>query len=1195
MRIIEIEKGDFEILENIEWDENVQRSNELRFFPIESQLDDLVQSILPVGKDIPPSLLRKASATRDLAKNLYYETTGYTELGVPYAKTPRSEPLERSPIPNWIIPKLNGIEILRDQLISEDSSNYKVISSLPTQDKLLPIWESKLYSQYEKQKIIIGSGGNNFNQVPTVAIYDGFRVSNKGSEKVPNYVADPITKTSRMLNPYKIGRGVEQANGDILITPEVIYPAETFDINGWVILPSETDSIINKIKEDTIVNPPTTQIWFQDKPVVITEYRDIMNNRPTLDEVLEHIPKPPKGPSDKELLKYLKKYNLTLKDIPWNKFQSLFPGEDEPEDYSGKVEKFEIEQRTIPDTASLPQVYTPYQQGQTILNWILNQADGGGWVRVSHMLNSLKNKRETSIEISPILSQPNLEKTTIGECMNASSYSVMLKTGIFDSNTSTCVPVDILKRVEVQRRIKDRITHLSFISQLEEYKNDIEILLLMSKASDEMLRKEYQKVVVKEKEFEISSERATIMSILTDEEKPNSEKVQNIMNLLDDWKAIVENYQYFKDGIFLICSHSIEEIQTKNIDEFYNNFAIKDSGKRLCKYCGEVIGLSDWDTEEEYDEAGFKSLSRDVLEGTNSKIISEANTKKILLKNKLQIDVRYEGQIIFKLMMLLGIEPDEIQLDQFIRTAFSFTDLKMKGIPITQQQLLRELFGLAWFVILLKIHDPILRPTRQFPRLVFNLDGFPRSSNDTDYTSPMLDYLIGVLVYAYRQSSSINVRKGRDILISNIIDTPDKVRTGVINIIRSIVPTLGDIKFNNVEVGNGNAATIGVVAVEEINETTPNSLGQWLYGKILKSASMPILSGSDDLIDLIKNDYNSIFNRVKLLRKGYLEGSVQSIPLIVNTIKSSDGGLLSQNVILVESEDRSIGKSRVNNDEIRSIIKSGTEETIDTKLRAFIKKNPTKDKTVISLKRNDTNMKVVYECKIIEGIVRNLIRMFVGKTVNGYSSGVILSSDNDKVRASIRNVEAIVGKIPLLKYDGSYVKDILIAMNEFPSWVMPEIRYVFFEWCIRSVIDDLKNTFGSNLVMSAVELLSDIESEIYRYSQDEILDRIVKIRSKEREAFRTRLGQKSDAERNTIVDMMSIGLLESSVVVNMDDRAAFAEEVESESYSVLPLSQSQDNDEGIMSEYYENGNYGELMDSPDDDYSDYNLSKYSEE
>jgi hypothetical protein len=1192
MRIIEIEKGDLEVLEDIVWDESIQRSDRLRFFPIEQQLDDLVQSILPVGVDIPPSIMRKANEVRDLAKSLYYETTGYTELGVPYAKTPIVEPLEVGPIPNWIIPKVGGVEILRDQPI-ESSNLFKVISSLPD-GKKLPIWEANLYQQYEKQKIIVGNPGANYNQVPSVGIYDGFRVTNKGSEKVPNFVADPVIKTTTLLDSFKIGRGFEQANGDILLTPEAIYPADTYEINGWVILPEESQNVLEKIKKETIVNPPTTQIWFQDKPVVLTEFRDIMNNRPTISEVIEHFPKSVKSPYDKDLKKYLNKYNLTIKDIDWDKFESLFPSEPEPEPFSGKVEKFEIENRPIPDSASLPSVYPPYQPGLSILNWVTNQPDGGAWVRIAHAITSIRNKRETSIEISPIGAQPTLEKTTISDCMNADSYNAMLRTGVFDSANSVCVPVEILKRAEVQRRIKDRITHLALLKQLEEYKNEIELLLLMSKASSEMLQREYQKVDVKAKEFEISQERATILSILRDEEKSDSEKVQNIMTLLEDWKATVDNYQYYREGLFLVCQHAIEELQTKDIEEFYEKYAEKDNGRKSCKYCGEVIGQADWDLEEEYDENGFKSLSREIMEGS-IKATSEIQKKANLLKNKLQIEVRYEGQMIYKLMMILGIEPEEIQFDQFVRSAFSFTDMKMKGIPIVQQQLIREIFGLAWFVILLKIHDPVLRPTRQFPRLIFNLDGYPRSSDDENYTSSMIDYLLGVLVYAYRQSSSVNVRKDKDKFISSIIESPDRIRGAIMGALRQIVPTLGsEVKFNNVESGT-NAETLSIVSVAEIIENTPTSLGQWLYGKILKTPPMPILSGKQDLVDLIQKDYEEIVNKVNVLRAEYLSGVVQSIPLIVKVEKSMDGSVLDQNVVLFEAHMEEQNKINVENTDLRGIVKSSSESMLETRIRDFIKKNPTKDKTTISLKRSDTNMKVVYECKVLEGIVRNLVRMFVGKSVNGYSSRAIISSDNDKVRASVRNIEAIVGKIPLLKYDGGFVVDIMKSMNEFPSWSSPELRIVFYEWCVRAVVDDLKNTFGGNMVKDALDLLSDIESELYRYSPAEIADRIVKIRSKEREAFRTRLGQKSDAERNTIVDMMGLGLLESSVVVNMDDRAAFAEEVDAENYSVLPISQSQDNDEGIPTEFYENGNYGELMDDPEEDYTDYNLSKYSDE
>jgi hypothetical protein len=158
-------------------------------------------------------------------------------------------------------------------------------------------------------------------------VYDGVVAVNEATAARPAYSLKPAAKATRLLPAYVYQRGLPQNDGSVLLPPQVVYPAELRELRGWVVLPPGAAGVVDPrdvvagVLEDVLVDPPSVAgAWFQGKPVLLREWRDLAGNVPSVEEVLRHAPEPRPCPA---LAAHLAHWGLRLSDVPWALWRSV--------------------------------------------------------------------------------------------------------------------------------------------------------------------------------------------------------------------------------------------------------------------------------------------------------------------------------------------------------------------------------------------------------------------------------------------------------------------------------------------------------------------------------------------------------------------------------------------------------------------------------------------------------------------------------------------------------------------------------------------------------------------------------------------------------------------------------------------------------------------------------------------------------
>jgi hypothetical protein len=1221
--------ADFEVLEDIAFEEEVQRRN--RFFTLESQLDDLIQSMLPVGEDPPPSKLRQAIQKRELAKQLYYECTAYSPVGIPVAKASHAQPLERNPNPSWIVPYVEGVEIMHDVKPQDDAhGDFKVLSSKPppkgSQQRAL-LYQQQLIDLFERQRVLdSASKMDHLSYTGGPAIYDGVLIDRKTG------AVSQVVKKTRLLPAYTYWHGIVQGNGDVFTAPQTVYPAEKRQLRGFVILPPGHEGVdprdIASLEDvDAIIDPPSTTMWFNSKPVLLREWRDLENLRPSLQDVLEHAPVSSDIPT---LRKYLAYYGIIFKDLPWAAYQKLFVSEPgipfKPED----VARFELRERPVPDARLFPAVYDAYEPGQSIMGWLLSHADGGQWVRNMKALQSIPLlPAGPSASLLPAPQVPaDLPKTTPAECLKVRSWTEFRSTGVFQTETRKCVPVEIVHRLQELRRSNGRVSTKEWLAILNTQQKQIETLLSALKRSRDAQRVVVPLIQAEAMVASLTPQQVAIREVLDDNDISDSEKVTRLIELLDKlgvWKdasalgdETSPHLYYYQDMAggapsFLLCSHTLAGLQVKDLEAYYDQFAIIDGGSRVCKFCGEVIATDVMDTEFDYNEDGFKQVHRSVLD--NGPVLApKANEKELALKALLQTEIRADGRMLYSLLLLLGVDPDFMKLQDFVKTCFTQTDAYVLAnrnrIGAGLEALIRTLFGLAFFVLLLKTHEPALRPSRQFPRSAFTLEGYPRSKGDTEFSSPLLSYIIDAMAFVYRQSPWLPQKDAVVNTMKLASESPSRVRDYTLQFIRVLLGTMpDDVKFLTTPPSEIFSTTIQ--PINSISTESAEQYGAWLYGRILKKADIMDGRGANESMEgRIDADYWDIARRVEKLRDAWRNASARiALPLTLYPLAKEEAASLKQRGTRAIAIEKEVSvEHEIETPVLKALVAARTDAKLEAAVRDFGRPKMQLGPYLSGRTDLDTTTRLTYEIRVMVGVLRMLCRTFIGKAVHEYMEGAVrMTSELDKLRVAVREREALIAQVPLDETRTRWSRDLrecLDAAEGIDRRLSTDLQAVATRACLERGLAIVQDTFGKELTWNAYDALQKWESELYLPTDKFIADKLLQQRSKERFEFATRLGLKSDVERNIMVDMMALGLMRTSEVFDMEDRARMADTIEKEAAlelrreqnPMLPVVAGEDDNPVVPSAIYTNGDYGDVVDGNyEDDYDEAMNMRYDSE
>lgn len=727
------EPSEFRVLEDIEYDETIQRPEEIRFFTLDEQVGDAYEKMVPRGRTTKFELevLRKeAERMREL----------YEAYIVPTADTYELREPEYGKVFTWINPVY----------ASADIKKYSYAQSW------LPL--------YEEARIT----APNFYRSMMTALPHPFETEREGV-------------------PFALTRAEELVDSDGLYPlralPTFMYPRTRRHEDGrFDILEVPMENTVDNVnfvgyyakkRPLPVPNPlPDHPFLKSSDAVMIESTAPLSEIVPSLDAIMTHAVPVTADPYG-EGMKYLKMYDIQLSDIPWNSWKSRFP----PAEASGSQQEplaVDFPKPTGDEPSKkLLEYYAPYYPAQSSRYWLMDQLDGGELL--VHMLLSQVGQNGTVGMRPGSDAEFEYPKTTLAECdlmgLDFHDFSIrgtLRRTwGAKDKITYQCVPLELVKQERKREGYKGRIQWKEGSPKdiLEAY-----VTAFVDHRPMEFKFKKEEKPAPRPAK-DVPQLRKNIMAVLADDKRFAEDKLKDVGDLLRG-AILSENTYTDSSGLFLLCRHTMAILSGELANDrlkFYDTWTARVDGFRVCKSCGEHVNSDVLEEQEEFNDEGRVMRHAEVLPTKTFKGRGVADHVKSLSALKDLFDMaRPSDEVFFMLISLLHVFPD---VDQFL-------PILDAGRAIGNQ--LKDLAGIAGItqmILLLQSHVPALVPRRSFGTKPLTLRGYPRDSpNPEGYT--IVDSMILVLsktleAYptSFKGSSATTMRL--------VLNNPKKVKTTV--------------------------------------------------------------------------------------------------------------------------------------------------------------------------------------------------------------------------------------------------------------------------------------------------------------------------------------------------------------------------------------------------------------------------------
>ena len=710
--ILKFETTDYEVIENIEFSEEVSKPDELRFYSLDEQLRDFFEKSISGGKPTKFQL-KELMVERDRIQKAYKKLIVVTDTDYLINQHRTSLDVE------WVHPVYSEFQykpysfdkeylpLFTDVTIRQPNYYPRLMKALPTPyvsaDEGRPIFQKEevlneegknsigVLSGYIRSKKIIRDDG-------TFDIVDSIPLSDSDNIKIAGY--------------YLSERGVD-------------IPRELAD---HPFLKSE-------------------------KPSFYKTDHSLLDIFPSVQAIMEHaIPRTddPYG----EGLKYLKIYDVKLSQIPWDLWRTRFPPV-EQKNVGKHVAQLEFPKS---DSKAPSEILTKsydieWSSGLNERRWLMLQSDSGCFV--PRLLISRSSQNGLVALGSP--EGPNLihPSATIDICQHLTTdFDTFLNSGLYrygktDKNgieieDGSCVTVGHIQQEKAGIITRDRLgwKETTETSIQSEYKKLLRKFSVPPKKVDSTSFEKFESL-------QESERRKDVLSILEDLQRTPDDKARSVELLLRDLN--LDNKQFFENGLFVVCQHTLSMLHG-NLDENPRNFYIEwttaDSGKRVCKYCGEEVSGEITVAVDEYDKNGRLVTTYESLEGEQYSADGTVNSfTNSFIKLKSNFDLNHGGEAAFFLVLAsLQILPQETQLVPIIGLMRELTKALKSRSKISEkdQKRIEGILCIPALIILLQVHSPFLIPKRSVNNKPFKLSGFPRDS-DLPSESPILDSVVSIV------------------------------------------------------------------------------------------------------------------------------------------------------------------------------------------------------------------------------------------------------------------------------------------------------------------------------------------------------------------------------------------------------------------------------------------------------------------
>lgn len=754
------EPSEFQVLEDIEFDETIQRPEKVRFFTLEEQTVDAFERMLPKGR-VTKYQIRELEKEVDRLKDLY------------------------------------------DSYVVVTADDYKLRE--PEYQKRLswvyPVYTDKDYRGYDFNSswrpLVENVNQPNYYQRMIAALPKPFADSGEGAAYPITQPIEFLTAEGqaprRGLPDYELTRTQRHDNGSIsILRVPVAATSDQVKFSGYYLAKRPLD-IPNPLEEHPFLkaNEPT----FVETTELLSEVA------PSLDAVLTHAVPVTRDPYG-EAMPYLKLYDIRLQDIPWSSWKTKFPPVESIETQEEIVIEFPKAQELRPSDKIIEEYRANYELGVSPRKWLMDQVDSGGLVITMLLSKAIENGSVGAIP-GIDLPVPGYPATTIEECklMDRTFPEFVVqgllrvtrkKVGKEEVEEINCVPLEFVKQERSRLGYLNRLPWKESTGNelLDAYRKRLAVMHPIQTIAGKFV----QDAMIPGKPE--SPMRKEVLLIQNDKHRFAEDKVRDLQDLLKGSTTLTNNIYSDMEGSFVLCAHTLAVLSgdfAADKRAFYDKWTSTDDGYRVCKFCGEQVSMVDFVNQVEFDEDGYVMNRTDSLEekAFRAESIAGFTTGLRALEPLFNLDNPMDSTA-FLLMSILQVLPTAEAVVSMLTFGRAFL-IKQYGNKDSEDiKKIKGIVGIIMVILLLQSHVPRLLPRRSFGPRPLKLDGYPRDEKEPGEYS-ILDSMMMVIRKTF-EAYPTSFRGPSQQVIRAILNKPGDVKKNITILLNKVFLVDKDVR-----------------------------------------------------------------------------------------------------------------------------------------------------------------------------------------------------------------------------------------------------------------------------------------------------------------------------------------------------------------------------------------------------------------
>lgn len=753
MEFFNFDPTEYQVLEDIEFDETIQRPEKIRFFTLTEQTSDAYEKLLPRGR---VTRFQREEVRKDIERlqDLY---------------------------------EMYVIALPDDYKLREPSygKRFSWVHPVYADDELKAYdWETQYIPLFDNTR------QPGFYPRLLAALPRPFVDTTQGQpydiQQTTTFVNTQGQNPMQGLPRYEMTR--TQRHEDKTISVVKVPVDGTEDMVRFV------GYFLDKRPLD-IPNPLADHPFLKsNEPGMVESVAPLSDVVPSLDAILTHAVPVTKDPYV-EGTKYLKLYDVTLKDIPWSAWKSKFPPVDIINEAPlGEPIAYPKPAQLAPPENVVEAYKSSYDPGVSVRLWLMNQLDGGGMIPELLRSQVIDNG---SVESVPAvdLEQAAYPETTMEECdLMGKSFQDFLITGNLrrtiakDKIKYQCVPLEFVKQERARVGYLDRKPWTEttedeikkeYIRRLEEFRP-----LADTKEAKDV-------PASKTPERPDSVRRVEVLAILNDPRRFADDKARDIQEILRE-TSLTKNIYSDTDGLFVACAHTMAllggDLERDRL-KFYETWTARLDGFRVCKFCGERINNDDYVDQVQFDEDGMLIRRTEAFEDTTFHGAGVRSFAKGLESLRpLFLETSAHDDMVLLILTVLQVLPTADKLEPLLKFGRSIANIQFSKGSADQIAKFTGITGIATAALLLQTHIPRLVPRRSFGTKPLMLSGYPRDGDKPDEYG-IADTLLMVLRKTFESFPTSFKGPGQQ-TIRAVLTKPAEIKTAVNNLLSSKSPLL---------------------------------------------------------------------------------------------------------------------------------------------------------------------------------------------------------------------------------------------------------------------------------------------------------------------------------------------------------------------------------------------------------------------